>query len=225
MDIFVEKSFYHIQKNCIRVYNSNELHYGKCSFAQPMEWYQISLDGSFLKDHPALSDKIVNRPRGCENVFISKKHESILALIEEIFEKQNGSLGEHYLLANVIKILCILNESENNIEVKMGKNEGLQGILEDLNKNLTNIKTVEDITRLTHFSASYIHKLFKKHLNITPHQYILMKKLSNAKELLSKGATVSDACFNSGFDDYANFITVFRKHFGITPKKHQRSHP
>ena len=224
MELFIENNVYLHSGNEIRVYAPGELHFGKCDLDQEMEWYQISLDSSFLREHPALADKIVNRTKGCENVFISKKHESILALLEEIFEKQNSELGVHYLLSNVIKILCILNESENNIEVKMGKNECLQGILETVNKNLTDIKTVGDIACLTHFSSSYIHQLFKKHLNITPHQYILMKKLSSAKELLSNGATISEACFGSGFDDYAYFITIFRKYFGITPKNHQKSH-
>ena len=223
MELFIENNVYFHSGNEIRVYAPHELHFGKCDFDQEMEWYQISLDSSFLREHPALSDKIVNRPRGCENVFISKKHESILSLIREIFDKQNGTLGEHYFISNIIKTLCILNESENNIEVKMGKNECLQGILEAVNKNLTDIKTVQDIADFTHFSSSYIHQLFKKHLNITPHQYVTMKKLSNAKEMLSNGSTISEACFASGFEDYSNFITSFRKHFGTTPKNHQKA--
>lgn len=157
------------------------------------------------------------------NVFISKKHETILSLVKEIFNKQRGNLAEYYFFANITKVLCLLNESENNIEAEMGKNEGLQTVLEAINQNLCKIRTVEDISLCTHFSASYIHKLFKKNLNITPHRYILMKKLSTAKELLANGASVSEACFGSGFSDYANFITSFRKHFGVTPKNHQKA--
>ena len=62
-----------------------------------------------------------------------------------------------------------------------------------------------------------------QHLNITPHQYVLMKKMSLAKEFLAKGETVSEACFNAGFDNYAYFITCFKKIFGVTPGKHKKS--
>ena len=223
MELFIENNVYYHGANEIRIYAPGELHFGKSDRDQDMEWYQISIEPSFLEAYPALAHRIVNRPKGCENVFISTKHEAILSLIEEIFKKYNTPLGEHYLLANIIKILCILNERENNVEVKMGKNECLQRILEAVNKNLMSIKTVDDITELTHFSSSYIHQLFKKHLNITPHKYVIMKKMSKAKELLSKGASVSEACFLSGFDDYANFITSFKRHFGVTPKNHRNS--
>lgn len=223
MELFIEGNVYYHSGNEIRVYAPMELHFGKCDSDQDMEWYQISLDRSFLNTHPALSDRITGRPKGCQNVFISKKHETVISLIEEIFKKQDSPLADHYVYANIIKTLCILNEPENNIDVQMGKNECLQEILEIVNKNLTQIKTVENIAELSHYSASYIHRLFKKHLNITPHKYVIMKKLSLAKELLSNGATISNACFNSGFDDYANFITAFRKHFGVTPKNHQKA--
>ena len=156
-------------------------------------------------------------------VFISKKQETVLSLLNEIFQRQDGILSEYYNYANVIKILCILNDSDNNIKVEMGRNESLQQIMEETNKNIVNIQNVRDIAALTHFSTSYIHQTFKKHLNITPHQYVLMKKMSLAKEFLAKGETVSEACFNAGFDNYAYFITCFKKIFGVTPGKHKKS--
>ena len=223
MKLFIENNVYFHNGNEIRVYAPHELHFGKCDFDQDMEWYQISIKMSFLEAHPLLVERIINRPKGYNNIFASKRHENIISLLNEIFDKQEGHLGEYYLSANIMKILCILNESENNIEIAMGKNECLQNILEIVNKELLHIKSVSDISKITHFSESYIHQLFKKHLNITPHQYLTLKKLSIAKDLLSKGASISEACLNSGFDDYANFITLFRKHYGVTPKNYKKA--
>lgn len=223
MDLFIENKVYSHNGNEIRLYAPWELHFGKADLDQDMEWYQISINNDFLRSNPPLADIIVNREKGNGNVFISKKYDSIISLLDEIFEKQNSGLGQQYFISNVIKILCILNEPQNNIDVKQGKNECIQEILEVINQNLTFIKTVENISSLTHFSSSYIYRLFKTNLNITPHQYIIMKKLSVAKQLLEKGYTITDACFDSGFSDYSNFITIFRKHFGITPRHFQGS--
>ena len=224
MELFIENNVYSHSGNEIRLYAPWELHFGKYDFDQDMEWYQISISNDFLKSYPDLADRIVNREKGTKNVFVSKKHENILSLLEEIFIKSKGKLEKHYLFANVIKILCILNEPENNIQVNQGKNHALQEILEITNQNLPRIKTVEDISSLVHFSSSYIQRLFKSNLNITPHQYINMKKLSIAKDLLEKGYTINNACYDSGFSDYSNFITIFRKHFGTTPSRFQRNH-
>lgn len=224
MELFIENNVYSHSGNEIRLYAPWELHFGKYDFDQEMEWYQISIENNFLKSHPALAKKIADREKGVGNVFISKKHESIVSLLDEIFAKQNSPLKNDYIYANVIKILCILNEPDNNIEVNQGKNKSLQEILEIINKNLTRIKTVEDVSLLTHFSCPYIYRLFKNNLNITPHQYVNMKKLSIAKELLEKGYTINSACYDSGFTDYSNFITIFKKHFGITPRRFQSNH-
>jgi len=223
MELFIENNVYYHNANEIRIYAPGELHFGKCDHDQDMEWYQISLSPSFLETHPQLARRITDRQKGSGNLFISKKQETMIALLEEIFVKKDSPLCDDYLLANVMKILCILNEEENNIDVQMGKNECLQKILATVNENLISIKTVEDITRLTHFSASYIHQLFKKHLNITPHKYLTVKKMENARALLVAGCSISEACFGSGFDNYANFITGFKKHFGVTPKNHRQS--
>ena len=224
MELFIENKVYSHTGNEIRLYAPWELHFGKADFDQDMEWYQISISKDFLEAYPDLSDRIISRKKGCGNVFVSKKHEHIVSLLDEIFVKQKNDLGKHYLFANIVKILCLLNEPDNNIEINQGKNECLQEILEIINQNLTHIKTVENISALTHFSPSYIHRLFRTSLNITPHQYIIMKKLSASKELLEEGHTIIEACFDSGFSDYSNFITIFRKHFGITPSRFQSSH-
>ena len=224
MELFIENKVYAHTGNEIRLYAPWELHFGKADFDQNMEWYQISIDNDFLKSNPSLANIIVNREKGIGNVFVSKKHDTVVSLLDEIFAKKESDLWEHYFLSNVIKILCILNEPENNIDAKQGKNECIQEILEIINQRLTHIKTVENISELTHFSPSYIHRLFRINLNITPHQYIIMKKLSVAKELLEKGCTVTHACYDSGFSDYSNFITIFRKHFGTTPSRFQSAH-
>ena len=223
MELFIEGNVYHHNANEVRIYAPGELHFGKCDREQQMEWYQISLPPLFLKEHPKLADRIVNRQKGVGNLLISKKQDAIISLLEEILSKSEGALLEHYFYANVIKILCILNEQENNVEVQMGKNECLWTILESINQHIMQIKTIEDISGLTHFSASYIHQLFRKHLNITPHKYLTVKKMERARELLDGGASISEACFRSGFDNYANFITSFKKHFGVTPKNHSRA--
>ena len=223
MELFIENNIYCHSGNEIRLYAPWELHFGKADLDQDMEWYQISINNVFLKSNPSLADKIVNREKGIGNVFVSKKHETIISLLKEIFASQGSELYKYYFTSNVIKILCILNEPENNIDAKQGKNECFQGILETIDQNLPLMKTVENISKLTHFSSSYIHRLFKTNLNITPHQYIVMKKLSLAKQLLEKGYSITDACFDAGFSDYSNFITIFRKHFGITPRRFQAS--
>ena len=225
-NIFVENTIYNHNSKEIRVYAPNELHFGKCESNQEMEWYQISISKSFFDQHSALGEIIFNRGRGTHNVFTSKKHAEISSLAAEIIEKkkQNSPLLENYFLGNIIRILCILNEKSNNTDIGTNQNKSLQEIIKLIDDNYLNIYTSQDLYKLTHFSVSYVHRLFKDYLNTTPHQFITIKKLNKACELLTSGATVSTACFHSGFNNYSNFITLFRKTYNQTPNAYKREH-
>lgn len=64
---------------------------------------------------------------------------------------------------------------------------------------------------------------FRRHTGLTLREYLLERKIVCAKTLLKNGASVTEACFSSGFNDYANFIRSFKKKEGISPGKYGRS--
>ena len=39
---------------------------------------------------------------------------------------------------------------------------------------------------------------------------------------LIRGGTVTDACFESGFQDYSYFISIFHRETGMTPLQYQK---
>lgn len=85
--------------------------------------------------------------------------------------------------------------------------------------NLTN----EIISRECGISEVYLRKLFNKHLNITPKQYITEMRLQRAKQLLSEGilkiSSISEEC---GFQSTYNFSRFFKEKTGITPTEYMK---
>ena len=49
------------------------------------------------------------------------------------------------------------------------------------------------------------------------------KRLANAARLLAMGASVAEASELSGFPDYSNFISIFKKTYGMTPLEYKKS--
>lgn len=79
---------------------------------------------------------------------------------------------------------------------------------------------LDDIASHCHFSPSHLHRVFKKHMGITPCEYIVRVRLNNAKlMLLTTDKTISDIAFECGFDSQSYMNNVFKKHLGITPLK------
>lgn len=101
--------------------------------------------------------------------------------------------------------------------------QDVQKMLDYIEANFTKITSVEEIA--AHFFISYatMHRRFSRALGISPKKLLEAKKLTYAKELLDRGATVTDACFGAGFGDCSHFIAVFKKHFGTTPLRARKS--
>jgi AraC-like DNA-binding protein len=101
-------------------------------------------------------------------------------------------------------------------------------VVECMNYIYSHIKeriTIEDLAAYTHNSASYISKLFKEELDISPSDYIRNAKLESAKNLLRySDYSLVDISNYLSFSSQSHFIQVFQKEVGLTPKKYREKY-
>ena len=94
--------------------------------------------------------------------------------------------------------------------------------LQYIDENFTLPITVSEIAAEAHVSVNTLERHFKRWVGASPHSYLKKKRLANAAALLYGGATVTEACQKSGFPDYAGFIALFKKSYGVTPLHYRR---
>jgi AraC-like DNA-binding protein len=91
----------------------------------------------------------------------------------------------------------------------------LRQIMED---NFCYNLKLEEFARLSNRSLSAFKRDFRKEFNITPGKWLLEKRLLHSMHLLSNEfKTVSEAAFESGFENPSHFSRAFRNYFGISP--------
>jgi len=83
-----------------------------------------------------------------------------------------------------------------------------------------------------HLSRFHFIRTFRRILYETPHQYIIRKRIEKARELLAlSGLSITDICFEVGFESLGSFSTLFRRIVGWSPSTYrarcleQRLHP
>ena len=97
--------------------------------------------------------------------------------------------------------------------------KGLQYIKEHYTENIT----VVDVAAHIGYSESYFGYAFKKKYKISVSQYVRELQLAKAKDLLEDTSfSVSSVASYVGFDDSNYFSTLFKKHFGLSPKEYRR---
>ena len=76
---------------------------------------------------------------------------------------------------------------------------------------------LENIADHAYFSKFHFIRLFKSYYGHTPYQYLTSVRIKNAKRLLTTDATISEVCFEVGFESVTYFTGLFKKMTGITP--------
>ena len=83
---------------------------------------------------------------------------------------------------------------------------------------------LEEFAKMTHRSLSKFKRDFSNHYNTTPGKWLLNKRLDYAANIiLKKDDNISQAAFESGFEDVSHFSRVFKSKFGITPSNYLKS--
>jgi len=66
-------------------------------------------------------------------------------------------------------------------------------------------------------------RAFARELNMTPHAYLVQRRLATARSLLDAGTSIADAAAAAGFSDQAHLTRLFRRSLGYTPAAYARS--
>lgn len=221
----VEKNVYPIRRGDIIITRPFEYHH--CIYLDDGEhdhyciWIPHKGNDALLRpffDRPPGEGNLISLPDADREAFLD------LCARTEALADQPGSLE---MLANLMMMLAILAKplpkQSPETAVQSPLPDKLREILDYLSDNFTQISTVSALADRFYISRNTLERLFRHNLGITPNAYITHKRLAHARLLLIQDKTVTEACYESGFNDQSYFIAKFHREFGMTPLqyKHQ----
>jgi len=154
----------------------------------------------------------------------------IPSLIEEVYqeyaEKNYGY--ELAVRADICRIFLWFLRKWNNQGVKMGvtssvRNEDivrLEGVLSYIDQNYMRTVSAEKMSKLCNMSYSYFSRFFKASIGRSFSEYLTYVRVTEAEKLLiTSSKNVSQIAMETGFSNASYFITQFKRHRQMTPKK------
>lgn len=82
---------------------------------------------------------------------------------------------------------------------------------------------LSEMSKQACLSRYHFLRLFRDTYDTTPHQYLIHRRIEKAKELLRlRSLSVTDVCFEVGFESLGSFSSLFRKCVGDAPKNYRR---
>lgn len=93
-----------------------------------------------------------------------------------------------------------------------------------IHQNLSNTSLSNtQLAKLINISEVYLRKLFLKHYEVTPKQFILNARIQKAKQLLTDTSlSVTQITFECGFSTPYHFCKIFKQKTGLTPLEYSK---
>jgi AraC family transcriptional regulator len=98
----------------------------------------------------------------------------------------------------------------------------LNRVIEFIEEHLDQDITLAALAETVGMGPHYFSELFKQSLGISPHQYVLRRRIERGRKLLhNPSVSVLEAAVRSGFSDQSHFTKLFRRIVGVTPSKYR----
>jgi AraC-like DNA-binding protein len=83
--------------------------------------------------------------------------------------------------------------------------------------------TVEEIAQAAGMSCSHFTRAFRNVLRMTPHRYVMWRRLVKAQELIKTSrASLAEIALVTGFSDQSHLCRLFHQHLGESPNRYRR---
>jgi len=220
----VEGVSYPIQAGDIFIMQMAEFHVPKIDF-KDQNYDRVVLQFSpdclteTLNSH--LLAPFIERKNGTLNRYTKNEisTEFIRSCTDRIFKVCKG--GQACVLSYVIPILQeIYNAWEKNRNTNQQNTEQLSSkIVAYVNKHLFDITGLEQMEKDLYLSRTHINRIFRSVTGSSVWNYVQIKRLFAAREMIRKGTLAREAAAASGYQDYSAFYRAYKKQFGHSPQE------
>lgn len=218
----IEGSAYQLEPGDLLLMRPTESHYIEVDTRQPYERkvLQFNMDSLKLLDPSGcLLAPLLDRKAGKLNLY--KPH------------RFRGGSCEHYIhtmmsaepdprvsifagLVPLLHELCGI-QTQLKAEPDTEPDSVEYRILRYLNKNIDKQISLDDICQKYYISKSQLCRVFRSCTGVTVKQYLTVKRLVKAKQLIDAGQKPTHIYTQCGFNDYSSFYRAYHKFYGISP--------
>jgi AraC family transcriptional regulator len=100
----------------------------------------------------------------------------------------------------------------------------LKRVLEKVEHSFQSEISLASLAEEAGYSRGHFLKMFRTSMGMTPHRYLLKRRIDHARSLLKRREiSIIDVAADSGFSSQAHLTQVFREHVGVTPGDYRRN--
>jgi AraC family transcriptional regulator len=145
----------------------------------------------------------------------------------ELANERSALFIDHVALAFFAHIMSTYGNASVPDDLTSGRLSPwqLRRALDFLSAHLSGDPSVAELARECGLSSGYFSRAFRQTMGVTPHQWLIRKRVERARQLLlGNGLGLADIALVCGFVDQSHFTRVFARLQGESPGKWRQTH-
>ena len=216
----IDDKQYSAGKGDILIFNKGVLHEEKTNTEKPLEFYFCGVGNLFIRGaEPGCITPSNVSPIIHTNNYAYKAEKYISNIFEECLSQVIGYdiVSQNLLISLIVLILRIINATEGESGAVKKDTLGYK-VKEYIDKNYTKDISLQDIADTLYISQDYISHIFKNEIGNSPINYLITRRIGEAKRLLlTTDKTVQEIAFSVGYENANYFTMIFKKLTGSSP--------
>ena len=158
-------------------------------------------------------------------IYKTNNPERLAGCFEEMAEIDTEK-NEFYIYSRFLNLMSEMLEtsSSKTARKKPAPDRYIDICREYVRLNYMKKITAKDLSKAAMLEYSYLFRLFKEKLGMSPGEYIINFKIGIAAKLLCEDdMTINEIAATVGYDDRAAFSKLFRKKCGISPSEYRKN--
>ena len=136
---------------------------------------------------------------------------------------RSANMSEVDCSQRIYRILCSLL-FPNPQHGRMPENDAIAKAMQFIGVHLFEQLSVRRVAEAVNLSPSHFCRLFRSTTGFSPHEYIMLHRIDEAKALLqSTSLSVKEIAFRVGYRSEVNFITAFTEKTGNSPTQFRKN--
>jgi AraC-like DNA-binding protein len=194
--------------------NPGEIHDGAPIENASRKWRIVYLDPAVLTN--AASEDFngpaeIVRPVASDPILRLRLTE----LFESVMTRHDDSLEQEERL--VRSLVCLFRRHSMARLLSGGRSPSVVRALKRIDAAPEKPVSLAELASLSDASRFQLIRGFSREIGITPHAYVIQRRVLLAQQLLTGGQTPAQAAIASGFSDQSHLTRAFVRQFGVTP--------
>lgn len=139
--------------------------------------------------------------------------------------QDTSALGSYTNFVRMLSFLQTVAQTVVHTKEKfesLAANDPMHEVLNYINEHYVQHITLEELARHFGISASLLSHKFVMYTGRSVYDYVLYRRVLQAKEMINSSLALSEVAYQCGFNDYSCFLRAFRRVTGMSPNAYRK---